>query len=318
MTRFFLISSRNAAAAIALACSSVGLAQEPAKPAEPAPGGAAPAPAAPGGAAPAAAPGAPATPAAPAKPETKPAGQAVAEPVVEKLSHGQVDWSSKVLRITGSGAPNAKLPNVAAIRLNAERAAKLAAYRNVIEALKGIRVTDRELAGGRLGQSLVRGQVEGIVQSCKAVDTRYFSDGGVDVEIECPLDGALSYAIAPPKDYQALEEAGEKKYSGLIIDVSGVAPAFAIAPRLLAGEKVVYAQEAVKTKFLRKHGSVAFFKTEDDAKASQRVGTAPLVVKGTPIVGSADVSIAPEDAAKIEAANRTYLSEGRVAVVVGK
>ncbi|MBI2377580.1 MAG: hypothetical protein HYV07_26500 [Deltaproteobacteria bacterium] len=240
------------------------------------------------------------------------------EPVIEKLSHGQVDWTSKTLRITGSGAPNSKLANVAAIRLNAEKAAKLAAYRNVIEALKGIRIADKELAGDRLGQSLVRGQVEGVVETCKTVDTRYFADGGVDVEIECPIDGALAYAVAPPKDFQPLDEAGEAKYTGVIIDLGGAPAAFAIAPRVLAGEKVIYAQEHVKTKYLRKHGSIAYFRNADSAKASQRVGASPLVVKGTPVAGSADISISSEDAGKIDAAGRTYLSEGRFAIVLGK
>src|SRR5262245_32069859 len=61
--------------------------------------------------------------------------------VVEKLEHGEVNWTEKTVLATGSGAPNTKLQNVAQVRLAAERAAKIDAYRNILETLKGVKIT---------------------------------------------------------------------------------------------------------------------------------------------------------------------------------
>src|SRR5689334_16175724 len=126
------------------------------------------------------------------------------EPVVEKLQHGEINWTKKTVMATGSGAPDLKQPNVAAVRLNAERAAQLNAYRNVLETLKGVKVTAGVLGEQSLNDVQVKTQVQGIIQGCKTVDTRYYSDGGVDVVIRCPLDGGLTTVLAPVKDKKAL------------------------------------------------------------------------------------------------------------------
>src|SRR5687768_13008406 len=92
------------------------------------------------------------------------AASAVAEeePVVEKLQHGEVNWTKKLVIATGSGAPDLKQPNVAAVRLNAERAALLSAYRNVLETLKGVKVTASASGDQSLADPQIRTQVEGI------------------------------------------------------------------------------------------------------------------------------------------------------------
>src|SRR3982750_3139981 len=60
--------------------------------------------------------------------------------VVQKVGHGEINWSKKVVTATGSGAANMK-DNVAQARLMAERAAKLDALRNIVETIQGIQVT---------------------------------------------------------------------------------------------------------------------------------------------------------------------------------
>ena len=60
--------------------------------------------------------------------------------VVQKLAHGEINWSKKTVTATGSGVANLKDGNVAQARLMAERAAKIDALRNIIETLQGIQV----------------------------------------------------------------------------------------------------------------------------------------------------------------------------------
>ena len=158
---------------------------------------------------------------------------AAGEPVVEKLEHGEVNWTDKVVIASGSGAPDLKLPNVAAIRLAAERAAEMIAQRNILEALRGVRIRDTTIGD----KVITTAQSSGALRGCKRVDTRYFSDYGVDVVLRCPLDGVLSAILAPGADFTPTETAGDKTYSGLIIDATGL-EASAVSVDASGGSKI--------------------------------------------------------------------------------
>lgn len=240
------------------------------------------------------------------------------EPIVEKLQHGEVNWTDKSVLATGSGAPDTKLPNVAAIRLNAERAAELAAYKNIIEALKGVRITANALGGEQLGKVQVRTQVEGTLRGCKRVDTRYFSDFGVDVVLKCPLDGALSTALVPPTEFKGVEPVGEKQFTGLVIDATVLGFKPTLAPRILADDGTeVHGASKVKPAFMQKQGVVGYAASLDLAKKSERVGATPLVIIATGITDN-ELRISPEDAAKLKATNTWFLGEGRVVIATAK
>jgi hypothetical protein len=236
--------------------------------------------------------------------------------VVEKLQHGEVNWTKKTVIATGSGAPDLKQPNVAAVRLNAERAAQLAAYRNVLETLKGVKVTASLSGEQSLSDNAIRTQVQGIIQGCKTVDTRYYSDGGVDVVIKCPLDGGLAVALAPVKEKKAVSEKGEKRYTGLIVDAVGLKAQPAIAPRIVddAGNEV-YVREMVAPATLRQNGAVTYSRTLDAAKREARVGSNPLVLKASGVgTTPSDVVLSKDEAAKLAAENQYFLTEGRVVI----
>jgi hypothetical protein len=55
-------------------------------------------------------------------------------------TNGNVDWTQQVVRCVGIGAPNPDLP-AAAQRAAALRAAKVDAFRNLLETVKGINLT---------------------------------------------------------------------------------------------------------------------------------------------------------------------------------
>ena len=118
--------------------------------------------------------------------------------VVQKLSHGQVNWTNKVIVVTGSAAPNLKGGVVAAqVRLQTERAAELDAYRKVLEIVKGVKV-DSQWTVGDMMQSVpeVKTTVEGIIKGMKRIDTKYYSDGGVDVIVQVDLEGMMASTVA--------------------------------------------------------------------------------------------------------------------------
>jgi hypothetical protein len=238
------------------------------------------------------------------------------EPIVEKLEHGEVNWSKKTIIATGSGAPALKnADNVAQVRLAAERAAKIDAFRNVVEALKGIRINGLDTAAAPLNDAQIRTQVQGIVQGCKTVDTRYYSDGGVDVVVKCPLDGGLATVLSPTKDRKTLNTTGEAKYTGLIIDAVGLKAQPALAPKVSEGTTELYAPEMVIPSFLRQHGAAGYARSVDLAKQDARVGKNPLVLKASGTGGSpSDLTISAEEAAKLKDQNLTFLAEARVVI----
>jgi hypothetical protein len=144
---------------------------------------------------------------------------------VQKIGHGQINWSEGFVEATGSGAPDPKAANVAVGRLGAERAAKLDAQRNVLEALKGANVTAKITAGEEMSSNgSIRSKVEGVIKNFKVVDTRYFSDGSVDVVVRVNIKGDLADSLLPdpdPKAMAAVPQTGEAKSTGLIINAKG-------------------------------------------------------------------------------------------------
>lgn len=134
-------------------------------------------------------------------------------PVLAQSGKGEIDWSRRVLVGHGQGAPDLSAPSVSVARLGAERAAKLDAYRNAIEALKGMELQ----SGGSVGtllqnDAVLTGRVDGKLKGVKPIKTHYYSDGGVSLDIEVPLDELppeIARAVRVPAGVAALRGAGE-------------------------------------------------------------------------------------------------------------
>ena len=75
------------------------------------------------------------------------ATSASAEDLTQNVAHGSINWGKGVVVVTGSGAPSLKASNAAVARLGAERAAKMSALRNALEAIKGVRVKESRCSG---------------------------------------------------------------------------------------------------------------------------------------------------------------------------
>lgn len=231
---------------------------------------------------------------------------------------GSIDWEKKVIRATGAGAPDLKAPNIAVARLGAERAAKLDALRNILETLRGVEVTTGSSAGGIMASdSAVKAKVEGLVRSFKVVDTRYFSDGGVEVDVEMSLDGELARALMPPEEKKAPPTGGEKGYTGLVVDARGKGLKRALAPRIKdESGRELFGPDFVQADAMRERGVVGYARSMDEASGDARVGDHPLVVKALKTEGS-DVILTNLDAAPFHDGKKdlSFLADGRVIIV---
>ena len=239
---------------------------------------------------------------------------AAAIPAAALAEPGAVDWQKRVARCTGSGAANLKDAggNPAVARIGAEKAARLDALRNCLEVMKGVTVSGSQTVGGAIGaDNAIRGSVEGAVRGFRTVATRYFSDGGVEIDVEVPLD-AVGEAVLP----KAAAESAAGGPTSLVIDASGLKLAPALAPRLLdeAG-KELYGPSALGESARRSGGVAAYARSLEDARRDlgSRVGDRPVVVKAVRAQGS-DLVLAAADAATL-AARPPFLAEGRVVII---
>lgn len=240
---------------------------------------------------------------------------AAAAEVARPASPG-VNWEGQVLRATGAGAPDLKAANPAQARLGAERAAKMDAFRNLLEQARGIQLSAGRTVGDEMSREEVRGRVEGAIRGYKVVAKRYFSDSGVEVDVEVPLAAITSSLVTPAPDTAiALNAEGAKKYTGLVVDARGLGVKPMLAPRLLDGSgKALYGAAALSDESRATSGVAAWFDSLEAAKKATLVGEKPLVVKATGLKGS-DLVLASDDAKALGEVNTRFLAEGRVVIV---
>lgn len=241
--------------------------------------------------------------------------------VAQSVGHGKIDWTNKTVTATGSGAPDLKAANVAVARLGAERAAKMDALRNILETVKGVRVSSTQTAGAAMDSSPdVKAKVEGVAKNYKVVDTKYYSDGGVDVIVQMPIDGVIVDALVPQANAPAAASAPADTAapSGVIVNAKGLKLTPALAPRLVdEGGKEVYGPNVIAHDALVQRGVASYTKSLDQAMRDSKVsGGKPLVIKATRVAsaGGSDVVISPDDAAKLASA-KSALDAGKVIIV---
>jgi len=228
---------------------------------------------------------------------------------------GEVNWAGPVIKATGSGAPDMRATSPAQARLGAETAAKLDAFRNLLSQAKGLNVSAGKTVGQAMEEDVIRGRVEGIIRGYKVTARRYYSDSGVELDVEVPM-GAIVDAVQPAATTViGLNTEGPRKHTGVIVDARGLSLAPVLAPRLLdeAGAEV-YAAEVVSNEALREQGVAGYFGSLDEAKKSERVGDRPLVIKALRTAG-ADLVLSADTIKQLKASNQSYLAEGRVAIV---
>jgi hypothetical protein len=245
-------------------------------------------------------------------------------------STGKVDWSTGVITAVGIGAPPAQPANAAQARAMAERAAQVVAYRNLLEAVKGVRVDSTTLVENFMVTSdQIRTEVSGIIQGATIMDKKYMSDGSVEVTVGMKLSGALAEALlpkAPPTPPTGLTgtlapAAPGQVYTGLIVDARGLGVRPAMAPKILNEEgKEVYGSAWVSRDYAVREGMVGYLKDPVAAQTNPRVTDRPLLVKAMKVSGDGrvDLVIANADGAMIHssAQNLSFLEKCRVIVLV--
>jgi hypothetical protein len=119
-----------------------------------------------------------------------------------------VDWKNRVLRVTGAGPPDTRASNPAQARLGAERSAKEAALRSLRALARQVPLRPGRTLGDAMATAEVKGRVEKALGGYRVAHHRYFSDGGVELEVEVPLS-ALAAAVGEPIEGLGKEGGGK-------------------------------------------------------------------------------------------------------------
>jgi hypothetical protein len=263
--------------------------------------------------------------------------------VVESAgSSGKVDWTTGVITAVGIGAPPAQPANAAQARAMAERAAQVVAYRNLLEAVKGVRVdSTTTVENFMVSSDVIKTEVSGIIQGATVMDKKYMSDGSVEVTVGMKLTGALAEALLPKGGMPAPAAPGMpaapgapaapapgaapvapgQLYTGLIVDARGLGVRPAMAPKIINEEgKEIYGSAMVSRDYAVREGMAGYLKDPAAAQTNPRVADKPLTVKAVRVSGDSrvDLMISNNDAAAIQnaAQSLSMLEKCRVIILV--
>jgi hypothetical protein len=243
-------------------------------------------------------------------------------------SSGKIDWTTGVITSVGIGAPPAQPANAAQARAMAERAAQVVAYRNLLEAVKGVRIDSTTTVENFMVTSdVVRTQVSGFVQGAMVMDKKYMSDGSVEVTVGMKLTGALADSLLPktppaaPTGIVATPGVTGQAFTGLIVDARGLGVKPAMAPKILNEDgKEVYGSAWINRDWAVREGMAGYLRDPLQAQQNPRVTDKPLLVKALKASGDArvDVVISNADAAMLQGAaqNLSFLEKCKVIILV--
>ena len=258
---------------------------------------------------------------------------AISPQIVEQIGDkGKINWSEGYIEAVGIGAPPERYIGKPQARPLALRAAKVDAYRNLLETTKGVRIDSATVVKDFTVESdVINAQVEGLVRGAKAVSQDYLSDGTVEVTVRMPMVGGFAQVIIPkalekkPKVAPPAAPAGSVPagdvFTGMVVDARWLQARPAMAPKIIdENGKEVYGSMNVDKEFAVQQGMSGYTRDLTAAQSNPRVTKNPVSVKGikTEGPGKSDIVIRNADADKIRGAadNMAFLKKCRVMIVL--
>ena len=165
----------------------------------------------------------------------------------------------------------------------------------------------------------VKGRVEGVVKGFKVVKKRYFSDQGVEMDVEVPLSGIAQAVLdpaAPAVNALASAKTTDGRYTGLLVDARGLGVMPVLAPRLLdASGKVLYAAEMLDAEARKDAVPARYFKSARPGDARPGARRHAAAGRRRRRRRARTWSLADAEARALEQLSAKVLVEGRVAIV---
>ena len=276
--------------------------------------------------------------------------------IVQKMGDkGSINWSAGYIEAVGIGAPPQRAIGTPQARPMALRAAKMDAYRNLLEITKGVQITSETLVRDFVVESdVIRSQVEGLVNGAQVVNQDYLSDGTVEVTLRMPIYGDFSRVVlsklvverkpetvtpaahrttgetpvlpvTPPAVPQVTAREAPSPatvvYTGMVVDGRGIQARPAMSPKITDEDsREVYGSMQVDREYAVQQGISGYARDLTAAQTNPRVTNNPITVKGLKAdgPGRSDIVISNADAANIRAAadNLSFMKKCRVMIVL--
>ncbi|MBA4367759.1 MAG: hypothetical protein C0403_08995 [Desulfobacterium sp.] len=256
--------------------------------------------------------------------------------LLENVGNGSINWTSGLIRAVGVGAPPENYYGKPEARPMALRAAKMDAYRNILEVIQGVRIqSSTTVKNFMMADDSISAQVSGMVRGAQVAKQEYMSDGTVEVTLEMNLKGGFAQLVLPEeiKQVEPIQSSSSSSptpsnqknasttYTGLVVDARGLDAKPAMSPRVLdENGQEVYGAAFVSREYAVQQGMSGYSKNVDTATENQRVTKNPLIVKAikTEGPGKTDFIINNTEASNLRGApeNLSFLKQCRVIIVV--
>jgi len=258
--------------------------------------------------------------------------------VVVKTEYSEINWEDNYIRVKGTGAFPEK-GSIGQKKLSAIRAAKLDAYRKILEIINGVKIdSETTVKDFALESDIIKSKVEGFVKGAREIgESIILPDETVELIVEVKIFGDNSLAGVVMKDYKRDEnikktelEPVEVKpkenktdtYTSLIVDATnlGVEPSMSPSIKDSQGGEIYIGDLEIDVDKVIEEGIVAYEKNLEEAKKNSRAGKFPLIVKASGVKGNfkSDVYVTDLDAQKILGANKlgNFLKDFKVIFVI--
>ena len=253
--------------------------------------------------------------------ETKPPAEE-APPVIEKGPNAVINWTKDYIEATGSAVPPSNVKNKAQGVLLAKRGAILDLQRNLLEAIKGVRIDSKTVMNNFMAQDWVKSEVHGWIKGVRIIKSEWDPNEGIytvtgRIYLKGVRDVVAKIKKIPSRPPREIPKA-KYNYSGLVLDARNVPLIPATLCKILDPKgKEVYSINFVDRERFMASGLVAYQTNINYAKGDPRVATRPLVVKVVKTVSPNNVDmVIPMRYAQIIRHNKfDFRSRCRVIVV---
>ena len=251
--------------------------------------------------------------------------------VVQQQTNGSVNWGNGVIQATGIGVPPEQSFGKPNARPMALRAARLVAYRNLLEIIQGVRINSTTLVRNfAVENDVVMSKIQGMVKGAQVVKREYLSDGTVEVTVQMNLQGGFSQLVLP-RDIKPVDTIipmtppasapSLSVFTGLVVDARGLNVRPAMSPKVYdENGQEVYGSAFVSREYAVQQGMSGYAKDVASAVNNSRVTDNPVVVKGIKArgPGNCDIVISNADASKLRSAaeHLSFMKQCRVMMVV--
>lgn len=117
---------------------------------------------------------------------------------IEQITdEASMNWTTQALRIKGYGYGPENVKHLGRRKILTKRAAKVDAYRNLVEVIKGVQVTSNSRVEDMMLESdSIQTKTRGMLKGMKVVDVTYSHDGGCEITVEVNIykDGTFLLA----------------------------------------------------------------------------------------------------------------------------